>query len=332
VTSSGPSSRLLLLLVVSAACGGKSRVIPADAAPGSCVNETLMSQPPRNGAILAVPRSSVMAEALPGESRSRFRATRDSIVECLTGLAQSPYVGLVLNAAGESCENTMAVEAAPLAHTDQLEQLVAELEAVTEPAGTASLLLQYRRARSLASALPSDVHTALLLFMDGAPGDGLGCGAGETRELLSLELMDVLETGAQTPYLIATPGSGAGDLARGIALDIGCPSCALDFSNQPDFAAPLAEIISGNRAVDITCDFPVPVPPGAAPLDPDSVTVTLAVDGGTPELLPHLVECDDTDGFTIAGDPGRVVLCPATCAVLSTALMPTMTIEACAKP
>jgi hypothetical protein len=136
VTSSGPSSRLLLLLVVSAACGGKSRVIPADTAPGSCVTETLMSEPTKDGAV----------------------------------------------------------------------------------------------------------------------------------------------------------------------------------------------------SVDITCDFPIPVPPGAAAIDPDSVTMTLAVDGGTPELLPHLVECDDTDGFTIAGDPGRVVLCPATCAVLSTALMPTMTIEACAKP
>jgi hypothetical protein len=273
-----------------------------------------------------------MAEALPGESRSRFQATRDSIVECLTGLAGSPYVGLVLNAAGESCENTIAVEAAPLAHADQLERLVAELEAVTEPAGTASLLLQYRHAQSLASALPSDVHTALLLFMDGAPGDGLGCGAEETSEILSFELTRVLEAGVRTPYLVATPGSGAGDLARSIARRIGCPSCALDFSSEPDFALRLSEIISGNHAVEITCDFPVPAPPGAAPLDPDSVTVTLAVDEGAPEILSRRAECGDSDGFTIVGDPGRVALCPATCAVLSAALLPTMTIEACAKP
>jgi hypothetical protein len=322
----------LLLLVVSAACGGRSRVIRADATPGSCVTETLTAQPPTTGAILAVPRSSEMAEALPGDSRSRFQATRDSIVECLTGLAQSPYVGLVLNGAGESCENTMAVEAAPLAHADQLEQLVAELEAVTEPAGTASLLLQYRHARSLAGALPSGVHTALLLFMDGAPGDGFGCGAEETREILTFELIDLLELGMQTPYLIATPGSGAGDLARGIALDIGCPSCALDFSGQPDFTSPLSEIVSGNRSIDIACDFPIPVPPGGGQLDPDSVTVTLAVNEGAPEILPRRVRCGDSDGFTIVGDPGRVALCPATCAVLSTALLPTMTIEACAKP
>jgi hypothetical protein len=273
-----------------------------------------------------------MSEALPGDPRSRFEATRDSIVASLTGLAQSPYVGLVLNAAGESCENATVVAAAPLAHADQLERLMAELEAETEPAGTASLLLQYRLARSLASALPPDVHTALLLFMDGAPGDGFGCAAEETSEILSFELMAVLETGAQTPYLVATPGSAAGDLARSLALRIGCPSCALDFSGQPDFASPLSEVISGNRAVDIACDFPLPVPPGAAPLDLDSVTVTLAVDDGAPEILSRLVACGDSDGFTIVGDPGRVVLCPATCAVLGTALMPTMTIEACAKP
>jgi hypothetical protein len=273
-----------------------------------------------------------MAEALPGESRSRFQATRDSIVESLTGLAQSPYVGLVLNPAAEDCVDSTVVEAEPLARADQLERLVAELEAVTDSAGTASLLWQYRRARALASALPSDVHTALLLFMDGAPDDGFGCGAEETREILTFELIDLLELGTQTPYLIATPGSGAGDLARRIALDIGCPSCALDFSSQPDFALQLSEVISGNRAVDIACDFPVPVPPGAAPLDPDSVTVTLAVDGGAPEILPRLVKCGDSDGFTIVGDPGRVVLCPATCAVLANALMPTMTIEACAEP
>jgi hypothetical protein len=332
VTSNGPFGRLVLLLVVSSACGGKSRVLPADTAPGSCVTETLTSQPPKDGAILAVPRSSVMAEALPGESRSRFQATRDSIVDCLTGLAQSPYVGLVLSVPSESCEKTMAIEAAPLAHADQLERLVTELEAGTEPAGTASLLLSYRQARSLASALPSDVHKALLLFMDGAPGDGFGCGAEETREILTFELIDLLELGTQTPYLIATPGSGAGDLARRIALDIGCPSCALDFSSQPDFALPLSEVISGNRAVDITCDFPIPVPPGAAALDPDSVTVTLAVDEGAPEILPRLVRCGDSDGFRIVGDPGRVALCPTTCAALTNAFMPTMTIEACAKP
>jgi hypothetical protein len=273
-----------------------------------------------------------MAEALPGESRTRFDATRDSIVACLTGLVRSPFVGLVLNPADANCESGTLVEAQPLHQADQRERLVAELEAVTEPAGTASLLGQLRHARALADALPSNVQTAIVLFMDGATEDELGCSAEQTIELLSVELRDTLEAGTQTPYLVATPGSGAGGLARNLAGRAGCPSCALDFSAQADFTSLLSEVVSRNRAIELVCDFPIPVPAGGGQLDLDSVTVTLSLDERAPEVVPHRVKCDQTAGFTIEGDPGRIILCPATCAELGSSFAPTMTVDACAIP
>jgi hypothetical protein len=363
VTSIGLFGRVLLLLVICSACGGKSRVILADTDPTdaggptgndaatdandasvaeprdagedaplrSCAAETISAEPPKEGAILAVPTSAVMSATPPGETRTRFDATRDSIVASFDGVSLSPYIGLVLSPDGEeNCLRTTTVEAEPVARGDQRKRLVAELEAVTEPAGTASLLWQLRYARSLAVALPSDVHTALVLFMDGAPEDDLGCSA--TLETLSGELTAVLEAGDQTPYLVATPGSDAGELARTLAERIGCPDCALDFSAERDFAQSLSLILAGNRAASLVCDFPIPVPAGGGQLDIDSVTVSLSLNEGAPEVLPRRTECGEADGYTIEGDQSRIFLCPTTCAQVHASFMPTLTIDACAKP
>jgi hypothetical protein len=302
-----------------------------DAPLRTCTTQTLTSQPPKDGVVLAVPASSAMAGALPGEPRTRFEATRDSIVDCLSELERSPHVGLVVNPTEGACSSVAVLEAAPLAEGDQRERLVAALAAVAEPQGTASPLWQLRHARAVANVLPPDVHTSLLIFMDGAPSDVLRCSAEDTLDILVGELTRILDTGAQTPYLVATPGSGAGGLAQSLAERIGCPGCALDFSEQPDFRAPLMEILSGNRSHDIVCDFPIPVPPGDGRLDLDSVTVTLTLDEAAPEVLPRRVECDGAAGFTIIEGPA-IVLCPATCAVLAASLAPTMTIDACSKP
>jgi hypothetical protein len=148
-------------------------------------------------------------------------------------------------------------------------------------------------------------------------GDPSGCSNNTIPRTASLAASALNYNGVQT-YVIAVEGSTLANLNQIAAA--GGSAQAYDISSDiAAFSAKMAEI----RAAALPCELLIPEPPTGESLDKDKVAVrwTPGMGVGMEVEIPKaedVADCGATPGwyYDNNSDPGKIVLCPASCAAV----------------
>jgi hypothetical protein len=168
-------------------------------------------------------------------------------------------------------------------------------------------------------------------FLSGCRGTGNIVDAVDPRPIITT-VANAMAKGVET-FLIGSPGSeGAGRVpffadartwlsraatAGGTATpgcsDTGPKFCHFDMSQTPNFSEALRAGLQQIVGSVLSCQYPLPPPPGGTTLDPNLVNVIFTPGGGKPSLVAKGPASACTTGWQYSPDGKSIVLCPNTC-------------------
>jgi hypothetical protein len=178
-------------------------------------------------------------------------------------------------------------------------------------------------AKEVANARPGE-KTIVVLVTDGEPGFWnpatstyvAGCPNNDVAHVAAAAEAARLGAPAVGTYVI-----GVGpklEALNGIAAAGGTGAAIMVDANEPTATkTSIVGALDGIRRKESSCDFAMPKPPEGESLDPMAVNIALRAPDGAESVLSYSKDCATPDGWRYddPNQPGRVVLCQASCDV-----------------
>lgn len=286
---------------------------------------------------LVVDTSGSMDQDAPGRGQgSKWQATRAALLDAVEQMPESTSLGLVFypdvdgddDDDDDACfdrEIDVTIGRLDTAHRRRVTRALQS----QSPEGGTPTHDAYRFAIGALEESDAPGARFAVVITDGTPTYSLGCvGTGLVTDPvdpgpLVPEAAAAAARGIRT-FVIGSPGSEgareslsemaeAGGTARPGCSHDGPNYCHFDMTEEPDFAAALAEALGQITGLALTCSYDVPAPPGGAALDPTKVNVVFQPRDGESEVIPQSTGSSCREGWQYSADQSQVLLCGTTC-------------------
>lgn len=220
------------------------------------------------------------------------------------------------------CAYPYASPVVPLTPLASAAPILAAIDATKPSGGTPTMpalsgAITY--AKDVAKQRPND-KTVVVLVTDGEPGFGIngqfaaGCANNDIPHIAAAAQSAATATPAIKTYVIGVGPdlsnlnaiASAGGTGQAIMVSIADPNQTKGIFQQA---------LESIRAQTLSCEFPLPPPPGGKSLDVNAVNVVYTNGGGTQNVLTYNATCTGGVGWhydNIAA-PTKVELCASTC-------------------
>lgn len=220
------------------------------------------------------------------------------------------------------CNYAYASPMVPLTPLASSAPILAAIDATKPGGGTPTLpaltgAITY--AKSVAQQHPTD-KTVVVLVTDGEPGFGIngqfamGCPNNDIPHVAAAAQAAASGTPAIKTYVIGVGPdltnlnaiASAGGTGQAIMVSVADPTMTKAIFQQA---------LETIRSQTLSCEFPLPPPPGGKTLDPNAVNVVYTNGGGTQNVLTYNGTCAGGVGwhYDDVAAPTKVELCSSTC-------------------
>ena len=314
---------------------------------GACAGWSTEGEPLPAVLMLVVDVSGSMEEDAPGGGNdSKWEVTRDALSAAIDDLPDSASVGVLYYPNGNTPVNDSPDDASACIAVDEMVGINllgqahrADLQQSLNDANTGNYTpthdaYNYAYENGLAP-YSSTAPKFMLLITDGAPTMSFGCVRGEqTEDMPTQPIIDNIASAAAQgikTFIIGSPGSEessesntdmrpwlsqaavAGGMANPGCSPNGPDFCHMDMTQEPDFAAALAQGLGSVASQIATCTYAIPAAPPGQAIDQGAVNLIVHSSSGAVLVLPD-GQGDCSEGWRY--DNGNVQLCEATCAAV----------------
>jgi von Willebrand factor type A domain-containing protein len=302
----------------------------------ACVGQSAGAEATEAVLQLVVDTSGSMDQDAPGVRGSKWNATRSALLNAVAAMPASTSLGVVFypdlpnDPDGECFDADADVGIARLeANGSAQRQRIQRAFQAQSPDGGTPTHDAYRFAVAALEQTDAPGSRFAVVITDGTPTYSLGCvGTGLVSDPvdpapLVAEAAASSARGVRT-FVIGSPGSEdaraslsrmaeAGGTARPGCSHQGPDYCHFDMTEQPNFAAALAEALGQIAGQALSCTYDIPTPPNGATLDPAKVNVRFQPSGADSELIPQSGDGRCSEGWQYSQDQQQIELCGSTC-------------------
>lgn len=279
---------------------------------------------------LVIDTSQSMNTNAPGETRSKWEATREALIDAIADLPDSTALGMTFypntnQTGGAMCiDNEVAVPVG-LLDAGQRMDISDELNG-TGPGGATPTHGALRFGGQTVGAADFPGNKFIVLITDGVPTYTIDCEGDPPAAVPSGPIVDeaasLLDDDIRT-FVIGSPGSedarsdlseiadAGGTAATGCSND-GPDYCHFDMTTATNLGDALRGALGAIAGQILGCEYSIPTPPSGMVIDRNAVNVIYTAGDGTEQTLsPDTTTGGCTDGWEYDGDD--IVLCGPTC-------------------